>query len=140
MWILPSEDVADYYSVGKERIIWGYHAITDSEKLNIKNYVLLVKASLKPLEEAANLIIKREIEPLADQIGVTLECSSYVHGAFDWLILFSAKDIKNAKKFCHLVGVTYQDYVADMMLLEEMFPMKRCGIPNPEMKRLKEFV
>jgi len=62
-----------------------------------------------------------------------------MNGTFDWVVNFSAKDIKSAKKFCHLMNTTYPEFIAEMVLLEEMFPLKRCGISNPDMKRLKEF-
>ncbi|MFH1101774.1 MAG: Lrp/AsnC family transcriptional regulator [Methanobacteriota archaeon] len=123
----------------KDRIIWGYHAVTDSEKLHIKNFILLVKASMKPMKDVAEIIIKREIEPLAEEIGVTIDCSLYLNGAYDWIVFFDAKDIKQAKKFCNLMSVTYRDFIADMVLLEQMFPLKKCGIMNPDFKRLKEF-
>ena len=123
----------------KDRIIWGYHAVTDNEKLQINNYIVLIKASLKPLKDIADLILKRELETLAEQIDVVVEYSSLLNGVYDWVVIFNTRDIKHAKKFCNLLTLTYPDYIADLTLLEELFPLKKCGISNPDMKKLKEF-
>ena len=123
----------------KDRIIWGYHAVTDKDKLQIKNFVLLVKASLKSMKDVTEIILKREIEGSADKIDVSIDCSLYVNGKYDWIVFFTAKDIKQAKKFCQLMTTTYPEFINDMVLLEELFPLKQCGINNPDMKKLKEF-
>jgi len=31
-------------------------------------------------------------------------------------------------------------YISDLILIEKIFPIKKCGIQNPNLKKLKEFV
>jgi len=123
----------------EDHTIWGYHAVVDTEKLQLKPYLLLIKAAIRPVKDVADLIIKREAGILAEQIGVNIECSSYVNGPYDWVIWFNAKDTKHAKQFCHLIFKKYGDYIVDTVLLEEIFPTRRCGFLNPSLEKLREF-
>ena len=34
----------------------------------------------------------------------------------------------------------YYRYISDLILIEKIFPIKKCGIQNPNLKKLKEFV
>ena len=119
--------------------IWGYHAVVDDEKLNQKNYILLIKASVFPAKDTPSRIIKREADKLAEKMGVHINESSYVHGQFYWIIWLNAKDTKDAKKFTHLLCKAYANDIVDTVLLEEMRPIKKCGFINPDTGRLKEF-
>jgi DNA-binding Lrp family transcriptional regulator len=119
--------------------IWGYHAIVDNERLHVKTYILLIKKSNRPISEVIDTIVTRDIEKNATEIGVHIEDSLYLHGFFDWIILFTAEDIRQAKKFSEQFNRTYQSYVGETFLVEEIFPVKSCGVQNPNIKRLKEF-
>jgi len=105
----------------------------------VKEYVLLLKKTNKPVSDLVNLIISRELEKQAKDIGVTIETSSYLHGSFDWMITFITEDIKQAKRFVEVFNRLYQSYVGEIFLLEEIFPVKTCGILNPHADRLKDF-
>lgn len=122
------------------RTIWGYHAVTDYEKLGYNEYILLIKKSTKPIDEVAEKIISREIEQKARENDVIIACSYYLHGIYDWLFVFIAKDLRHAKKFESEFLKTYKNIVLETTLLENIFPVKRSGIQNPEIKKLKEFV
>ena len=124
----------------KNNTIWGYHAIIDSEKLNQKRYIVLVKKTNRPIGKLLETILSREIEKNAADIGVSIQSSLYLHGSFDWFLLFTAENIKQAKKFCEQFNSIYQNYVNEIELIEEIFPVKRCGIQNPNIDKLREFV
>ena len=119
--------------------VWGYHAVVDNEKLNMKSYVLIIKASPFPAKGTVDKIVKREIDKLGDKINVAVETSIYTHGQYDWIICFNAMDTKHAKKFSHLVCKTYAEDIMDTILLEEMLPLKKCGFINPDSEKLREF-
>jgi DNA-binding Lrp family transcriptional regulator len=121
------------------KTIWGYHAVVDNEKLQTKNYILLLKKTNKPVSELLNLIVSRELEKQAKDLGVTIESSSYLHGSFDWMVSFVTEDIKQAKRFVEIFNRLYQNYVGEIFLFEEIFPVKTCGINNPHVDRLKDF-
>jgi len=123
----------------KNHIIWGYHAVTDNEKLHLNSYFLLIKGTMKSMKNAADTIIKKDIAKLADDMDIIVECSSYTNGKYDWIIIFFANDTKHAKKFCHMMARTFPDFIADMVLLDEMFAFRRCGFMNPDMQKFREF-
>ena len=123
-----------------EGVIWGYTAVINEEKLGIKNYFALIKRSTHPLsEELTSKIIERNIGRSAKKIGVTIENSCYTHGSYDWIVGFTAENVKQAKKFCDVLYKTYLMYIADIQLLEGLFWVRKHGLLNPKKEKLKEF-
>jgi len=121
--------------------IWGFTAVVDERKIKQKSYMILIRRTTEPLkEELANKIIKRNIEPSAKKLGVTIDSSFYVHGMYDWIICFYAEDISNAKQFCDVVLRAYPGYIADTQLLETLFWVKKQGMNNPGKEKLKDFL
>jgi len=125
----------------KNNTIWGYVTIVDDEKQDLHSYILLIKKTSQPLsEELLENITKRKIENNAKKLGIIIESSFYVNGAYDYVICFNAKDIKQAKKLCESVNILYKGHINEIQLLETMFLIKKCGITNPEIDKLKEFI
>lgn len=125
----------------KNKTIWGYTAIADEEKRDLNHYILLVKRTNIPItEELADIIISRKLEKLVPNASIRVENSLYVHGVYDWILSFTARDIKQAKIFCEIFNSTYQGYIAELNLLETMFPVVKQGVLNPDVKRIKEFL
>ena len=121
-------------------IIWGYHAVTDFNKIDLNEYILLIKKTNKPLDELADKIVKREIETFAENMDIIIGSSFYLHGIFDWIICFAAHDLRHAKKFDSEFLKYFKPWVHETHLLENIFPVKRSGIINPNIKELKEFI
>jgi len=119
--------------------IWGYHAVFDNEKIDTKQYVLLVKRSTKPAKDAIKKIIDLTMHKKGEEIGIDIHCSSYLHGYYDWMFVFTALNIKEAKRFSELLSREYHEMISEVMLLEDIFPIKKCGIVNPDVERIKEF-
>jgi len=124
----------------KNKTIWGYNAIVDYEKLNLIHYLILIKKSIKPVEETANIIVTRDIEKKAKEIGISIVASHYLHGCYDWQICFLAKNITKAKQFCEELKKTYAPSIKGLDLLEIIFPVKEGGIQNPFLEDLKTFL
>ena len=120
--------------------IWGYHAVTDYEKYGMQEYILLIKKANTPVEGLVDTIVSRKIEKHAEEMGILIESSYYLHGTFDWLICFVAKDLKDAKKFESELLKTYKSYIQETTLIEDIFPVKRDCIQNPDLDKLREFV
>jgi DNA-binding Lrp family transcriptional regulator len=120
--------------------IWGYHAVTDYEKINMNEYVLLIKKANTPLDKLAKKIVSREIDKKAEELDIMIGSSYYMHGIFDWLICFSANDLPHAKKFESELVKMYKPYISETQLMENIFPVKRCGINNPNIGELEDFV
>jgi Lrp/AsnC family transcriptional regulator, leucine-responsive regulatory protein len=125
----------------KDRIIWGYTAIVDEEKIDQKHYVLLLKRKITAYDEKiVDALLSRRFEDTVAKLGITIETSSYIHGDYDWLTTFTAPDIRYAKKFCELLNSNYPDMFEKICLMETLFDIKKQHIFNPDTKRLKELL
>lgn len=123
----------------KERAIWGYTAIVDDAKLNVKKFLVLIKRVNIPItEEKLNKVINRELKKEAERIGATIDTSYYTHGCYDYFICITAPDIKQVKKFCETLNKLFKDYISELEVLEVIFPVQSGGIQNPDIKELKE--
>ena len=123
----------------ENQTIWGYGTVVDNEKLELKEYLILIKKTNWPVEKLADIIISRNIEKKAEELGVWIGSSYYLHGQYDWALSFTAENIKQAKRFSEVFNETYQKYVSDLILIEKLFTIKKCGIQNPNLEKLKEF-
>jgi DNA-binding Lrp family transcriptional regulator len=123
----------------KNKTVWGYHAVVDAEKINMRNYVMLVKRTNMPAEHLIDQMIKDFKSESMKKIGIDVHCNFYVHGCFDWMVMFSAADIKDAKKFAEHVNNAYAGAIGEVHILETIFPAKACGVVNPNIEELREY-
>lgn len=125
----------------KNKTIWGYAAIVNEEKQELKHYIMLIKKTTLPIDDKiADKIITRKLESIAPKTGVKIENSLYVHGVYDWIVSFTAKDIKQAKRFSEKFIELYKGYIAELNLLETLFSIKKQGVLNPKAIELKQFL
>ena len=124
----------------KNKTIWGYSAVVDDDKLDLKRYFVLIKRTSKPApKEKLDVVIGRELKKESAKIGVDLECSFYIHGSFDWLICITASHIKQVKKFSETFSTLFAEgYVSDVQVLEVIFPVEKNGIVNPNVKEIED--
>ena len=120
--------------------IWGYHAVTDYEKIGLREFILLVKKTTKPMDDVAEKIISRNIEEKAKELGIMIGSSFYLNGAYDWIICFTGKDLRHAKKFEGELIKMYKNNVQETQILENIFTVKRSSILNPSLDKLREFI
>jgi DNA-binding Lrp family transcriptional regulator len=120
--------------------VWGYHAVTDFEKIGLNEFILLIKKANTPLEKLAKKIIERDIDKKADELDIMIGSSFYMHGIYDWLICFTANDLPHAKRFESEFVKMYKPYISETQLLENIFPVKRSGINNPHIGELQDFL
>jgi Lrp/AsnC family transcriptional regulator len=120
--------------------IWGYRAVVDNDKLGIQRYVMLIKRSVEPIDDAISKITKLLLHRKGEEVGVTVESSSYLHGRYDWIIIFTAKDIQTMKKFTHILEKEYSSVISEVHVMEDIFPISKCGIVNPHKDKIKNFV
>jgi DNA-binding Lrp family transcriptional regulator len=125
----------------EDKTIWGYNAVVNEEKQGLKRYMILIKRTTLPIDKKlVDKIITRQLENSASKIGIKIESSMFTHGTFDWVIYFKAKDMIHAKKFSEIINKTYWGYIGEVHMLEALFPIRRQGILNPEIQKLKEFL
>lgn len=120
--------------------IWGYYAVVDNEQLNRKRFIVLIKRSTEPLDDAVSKILKLTMHDLGEKIGVNVECSSYLHGKYDWMFVITARDMKSAKRFSNLITREYHLWISEVHIMEDIFSVKKCGMINPNLGKLKEFI
>lgn len=124
----------------KNNTIWGYSAVIDEEKNDLNTYVLLLKRSPVPVKPSIiENITSREIDDHIKDIGCEMITSMFIHGPYDWLIIFTAPDINQAKKVSELFRERYKQVLTEVTLIEGIFPVKIQGIVNPEIDKLKDF-
>jgi DNA-binding Lrp family transcriptional regulator len=125
----------------KNKTIWGYTTIIDFEKQGLKSYTLLIKRTMTPLDDKiGDLLTSGELSKIGPKIGVGIIDSKYVHGEYDWIISFTAEDIKQAKKMQETINTLYNKYINRVTLLEDLFITRDHGILNPNFKSLKNFI
>ncbi len=125
----------------ENKTIWGYAAVVNEKKQELKSYIILIKRTTLPLDEKlADKIITRQLENSASKTDIKIEHSMFTHGTFDWVICFKAKDMMQAKKFYEVVNKTYWGYIGELHMMETLFPIRIQGILNPDIQKLKEFL
>ena len=122
-------------------LIWGYTAIFDEEKIGLTHFMLMIKRTMKQFREnTADKIISRKLEEIAAEIGITIESSSYVHGEYDWVITFTAEDIRQAKKFSDSVFTFHPGVIEKITIMQTLMFIKKQHVLNPEKMHLKDFL
>jgi len=123
------------------RKIWGYTAIFDEQKLGENHFILLLQRTSRPLKEGtAENIISRRSEDILRKMGGIIESTALVHGEYDWMVSFSAKDILQAKKYSDTLIALHPNEIKKMTLLQTLMFVKKHYILNPEKEKLKEFL
>ena len=124
----------------EDATIWGQHAVINDEMLDLRSFFALIKKTDLPAADIADIIIKRDLDKLGAEIGVSVVDSIYVYGTYDWVIEFAAEDMKQANKFCEILRIMYKGYISKIDLLEQLFAIKKCGMLNPNKEDLIEHI
>jgi len=120
----------------KEKIIWGYTAVVENKDRTIFFAFSKLK---KPIYDNIDKIIENVQEDTESLMNIGLLGSFYINGLFDWLVIFTAKNILEAKKFCTHIQKQHVDYIERIELMENIFPLIKFGKLNPNIEKLKEF-
>jgi uncharacterized protein with GYD domain len=80
------------------------------------------------------------LEDIVAEIGITIESSFYTHGEYDWVLTFTADDIKQAKKFSDSVVALHLGVIEKITILQTLMFIRKQYILNPDKKMLKEFL
>ena len=122
----------------QENTIWGYAAVIDGNNDDRNTYFTLIKAKA-PFLDIADKLIKRIREKKVSEIGINILGVHYLNGLYDWIVIISAKNVRDAKKFCGYLERHYGEHIERIELLEDVFPMIKFGKINPEIEKLREF-
>ncbi len=124
----------------EDKTIWGYSAITDTKAKQLKHFIVLVKRTHEPFDKA---FIQ---EVFSDKIDnnpaglVKIENIFLIHGVSDWFFTMYAPDAITVKKFCQMAFYRYHKYIKDYTVSEVLFPIRKQGIKNPQIKKLVDYI
>ena len=125
----------------KNKTIWGYSAIVDDEKLDVKRYMMLVKLKHLPIDnEVEKNMIEGTIDKLGAEMGISVKDSFWLNGNYDYMVCFSADDLKKAKKFQEIFIRTYNRNIAELQLIENIVTIKKDGFMNPKIIETKKLI
>ncbi len=124
----------------KNKTIWGYPGVVNEEKEDLNYYILLLKRNSVPIPQSAiKHIVSREVDDHINKIDCNMITSLYTSGYYDWVIIFTAPNLKMAKRVSELFRTKYHGILKDVILMETIFPVKIQGIINPNVENLKKF-
>jgi DNA-binding Lrp family transcriptional regulator len=124
----------------KNKIIWGYTAVTDERARNLKHFIALMKRTNIPLDAA----VRKEV--IFDKLDnypsglVKIENIYLTHGISDWILTFYAPDIISAKRFVEHTIQRFNKYIQEYFLIETLVSIRKHGFKNPQMKRLSDYI
>jgi len=91
-------------------------------------------------EKVVDTIISTKTEDIAVKLGITIESSAYVHGEYDWILTFTAEDLRQAKKFSDKLIALYPSDTEKITILQTLMFIRKQYILNPDKPKLKEFL
>lgn len=122
----------------KNKTIWGYTSVINESKFN-RNIFFAISKLKAPIYGKIDNIIQDVQEDTESLLNIGILGSYYLNGVYDWIVIFSAKNIRDAKKFCAHIQNQYMDQLERIDLMECIFPLIKYGKLNPDIKKLKEF-
>ena len=122
----------------EEKKIWGYTAVVDDNADGSNTYFALGRVKA-PLFNVIDQIIEIVKGDKSRQCDVRLLGTYYVNGLYDWLVIFSAQNMIDAKRFCGYIQKEYDTYLDRIDLMESVFPLIKFGKINSNIEQLKEF-
>jgi DNA-binding Lrp family transcriptional regulator len=121
--------------------IWGYTAIFDAETQGLRKFMLSIKRSGKTLDtRSITEIAYDRLDKTISNLGITIESSYYLHGEYDWILIFIAENLQDAKTFTDIIFGTYPGIVEKANLSQILFIQRDHRIANPDQQKLKEFL
>lgn len=125
----------------KNRKIWGYTAIVDEQDLPYKKFILLLKRTMKKFDDTKmDDVVAKQFMPLFEPLGVRIESSYYIHGEYDWVLIFTAPDLLQAKKFSQILFEHYPGYAEKVDIMEILFTGRAHYVLNPDQSKLREIL
>ena len=124
----------------KRKVIWGYTVIDNAEDRDLTYFILLMKRSHVPLDD----VMQKEVisEKLDKRFPFNMKISDILitHGVHDAIVTFYAPDIVAAKKVVNELFGTLGKYFEGYQILETLFPIRKNGFKNPQIKDLVDYI
>ena len=125
----------------ERKLIWGSTTIAHEKTLGLQKFLLLIKRSMKKInEDIVDTISFSRLDEDYFDMGITIESSYYLHGEYDWVIIFTATDLKHAKKFSNILPSKYPGIITEVTLMQILYTQRSHYILNPETEELRQFL
>jgi DNA-binding Lrp family transcriptional regulator len=125
----------------KNKTIWGYSAIADDEKLDSRHFTILVKRTTMPFKDKMySDMMNSRLDEYFPETKIVIEDILFVHGEYDFIISLTSPGIIETKMFCEKVMNKLLHYVLSYKILETITPLRKNGIRNPNMNKVKSLV
>lgn len=123
------------------RIIWGYTAVTDLEKMNQRLFMMLIRKENKPVDEKTSEKINSiDLEDLAGPLGLHIVCSYFAHGMYDWIVIYTGSDFLHARRLCDTLNTEFPGYIKECNIEQILYSTRKQYIINPDRKKLHELM
>ena len=124
----------------RNKKIWGYTPVIDNNKQNLEKFILFVKRTQnkhdpKDIDE----IIASLLASVKKELGITMVSSYLLHGEYDWIMLFTAKNIVQAKKFAQIIMTKFPGR-QDIHISQILFTVRENYIQNPNIIEMKDYI
>ena len=124
----------------KSQKIWGYSAVVDAGKQGLEKFMLFFKVEhKKPHPKDTIEIATTRMDPMKKDLGITILNSYCIHGEYDWVTIFTAKNIIQAKKFCDSLMKRFPD-THTTHISQILFTVREHCIQNPNITEMKDFI
>jgi len=125
----------------EEKIIWGYTAVVNEEKMNQVLYLILLKTKPMSKEFADILIMRKLLQREPEKQNVRIINVLFVNGEYDWIVMFSAPDHATARRYYDSVRIDYEKLLIEKPVIVDVnFSIVREGKINPEIKKIYDFI
>jgi len=125
----------------EKKIIWGYHAVIEEDRMEMKMYQILIKKTPAPMsKDIIDVMLSKDIRKELEKSGIIFYNSFYTQGYFDWSLCITATDIIKVKKFIEFLKIKFENLISDIQVLEVIFPLLKSGIDNPNLTDFREFL
>lgn len=116
----------------KNKEIWGYTAIFDPKLVGKKPFIVNFKLdfTINPEDFLKKGASDERLKENEEIYGV--QTSYFTNGKSDFMYIFWAKDIIEAKKMVTIYRQIYKENIKDADLFEGMATLRCCGILNPK--------
>jgi len=120
--------------------IWGYSAVVDSEKQDLLKFMLLFKRTNEPIDSKdLNELAVTRLDPMKKDLGITVISSYHMHGTFDWVTIFTAKDLMQAKQFANALVERFS-HAQTLSLSQILFTVRENCVENPNIKEIRNYL
>jgi DNA-binding Lrp family transcriptional regulator len=125
----------------KDKTIWGYHAVIEDDRMEMKRYQILIKKTPVPMsKDIIDVMLGKDIRQELEKSDIMFYNSFYTQGYYDWSLCITAPDIIKVKKFIEFLKIKFENHISDIQVLEVIFPMLKSGIVNPNQTEFREFL